>query len=220
MVPDGILEKVNETLTELQLSYLDLYLIHQPVPSRREDGRIVALRGGFGIQDVWRVLETLVLTGKAKSIGVSNFPAVILNDVLNYAKIKPVINQIERTPYLTQPLLIKFCKANGVEITAYGPLGAPGLMSTRKIQVKPLITNELIKQISEKHKKSTAQVLIRWQIQSGVATIPKSIHMERIKENFEVFDFVLSDAEMEAINGLNEGLRCFDQDWHGVPTFT
>jgi len=151
---------------------------------------------------------------------VSNFPTVIFNDLLNYAKIKPAVNQIERTPYLTQKRHVAYLKSNDVQITAYGPLGAPGLMSSRKPDVKPLLENEVVGKIANKHKKTIAQVLIRWQIQEGIVVIPKSINEQRIKENFEVWDFELQKEDMEALDSLDKGYRYFDQDWQGVPTFT
>jgi len=216
MQPSGIVQQLDETLADLQLSYLDLYLIHQPVACTVGN----TPRRGFGLHEVWRVFETIYESGKAKAIGVSNFPTVILNDLLNYAKVVPAVQQIERTPYLTQTVHIKYCLENGIHITAYGALGAPGLMSTRKPNVKPLLNNETVKKIAEKHGKTLAQVLIKWQVQSDIVVIPKSVSPERIKENFGIWDFVLSKEDMEALNGLNENFRHFDQDWHTVPTFT
>jgi len=217
--PNNVLERFNKTLSDLKLSYLDLYLVHQPVAVRTEGTQHVPQRG-FGIHEVWRVFETIYESGKAKAIGVSNFQTVIFNDLINYAKIKPAVNQIERTPYLTQKRHVAYCRSNGAQITAYGPLGAPGLMSTRKPDVKPLMDNEVVNKISKKHKKTTAQVLIRWQMQGGIVVIPKSTNEQRIKENFDVWDFELEKEEMEELDGLDKGFRFFDQDWHGVPTFT
>jgi len=216
MQPSGILEQFNKTLADLQLAYLDLYLVHQPVACTTNN----TPQRGFGLHEVWRVFETIYESGKAKAIGVSNFPTVVLNDLLNYAKVVPAVQQIERTPYLTQTTHIKYCLDNGIQITAYGPLGAPGLMATRRPNFKPLLNNATVTKLAEKYKKTVAQVLIRWQVQSNMVVIPKSIKPERIKENFEIWDFVLAKEDMEALDGLNENLRAFDQDWHTVPTFT
>jgi diketogulonate reductase-like aldo/keto reductase len=128
MNPDVIDNQINTTLADLQLSYLDLYLIHQPIPVKpntNNPNTYVRARG-ISIQPTWHKMETLVDTGKVKAIGVSNFPTALLNDLLNYARIKPAVNQIERTPYLTQHKHIEFCRSEGIEITAYGALGAPG----------------------------------------------------------------------------------------------
>jgi len=144
----------------------------------------------------------------------------MVNDLLNYARIKPAVNQIERTPYLTHKRHLEFLKSEGIEITAYGPLGAPGLMSEVRPDVKPLMKNPVVTEIAEKKGKTVAQVLIRWSIQGNVVVIPKSIKPERIEENFKALDFELTNEEMKALDDLNTDFRYFDQDWHGVPTFT
>jgi len=220
MQPSGIVEQLDITLADLQLSYLDLYLVHQPVATKAGSSGGSVPQRGFGLHEVWRVFETIYESGKAKAIGVSNFPTVVLNDLLNYAKVVPAVQQIERTPYLTQTKHIQFCRDNSIHITAFGALGAPGLMSSRKPNVKPLLQNETVGKIAVKHGKTLAQVLIRWHMQSDIVVIPKSINPERLKENFAVWDFVLTKEDMEALDGLNENFRFFDQDWHTVPTFT
>jgi len=197
-----------------------LYLIHQPVIVAIEGGKPKAGRGGFCIQDVWREFEKLHDSGKVKSIGISNFPTVLVNDMLNYARIKPAVNQIERTPYLTHKKHIEFLKSESIEITAYGPLGAPGLMSKERPDTKPLLSNPVVSEIAAKKGKTAAQVLIRWSIQGGVVVIPKSVNPTRIEENFKVWDFELTNEDMKALDDLNIDFRFFAQDWHGVPTFT
>jgi diketogulonate reductase-like aldo/keto reductase len=214
-------KQINTTLADLQLSYLDLYLVHQPVIAV-PDGKKFKPARGVTIQQVWQKLETFVDAGKVKAIGVSNFPAAMINDMLNYARIKPVINQIERTPYLTHKNHIDFCRSEGIEITAYGPLGAPGgsgAEEEKKEAHTPLLSNPVVTEIAKNHGKSPAQILIRYQIDSKVVVIPKSIKPERLQENFDVFDFQLSSEEMKKLDGLNCNFRYFDQEWHGVPTF-
>jgi diketogulonate reductase-like aldo/keto reductase len=217
---NNVHKQFEQTLQELQLSYLDLYLIHHPVPCGVGDGGVVKFQRGVCIQDIWREMEKIYDSGKVKAIGLSNFPTVLVNDLLNYARIKPAVNQIERTPYLTQKRHIEFLRSEGIEVTAFGPLGAPGLMSQRKPNIKPLMSNQVIIDIAAKKGKTIAQVLIRWGIQSKTVVIPKSITPARIEENFKVLDWELTNDEMKALDDLNTDYRYFDQDWHGVPTFT
>jgi len=215
MTPNGIAAKLDETLAELQISYLDLYLLHQPVPCKKEGDKMVPQRG-FGMHEVWKAMEAVNHSGKAKAIGISNFPTIIVNDLLNYAKIVPAVQQIEIHPYLTQTKHCQFLRENGITITGYSPLGNPGFLK----DVKPLIEDSDVVQIAKKHGKTPAQVLIRWGIDLGHVVIPKSVKPERITENLNVFDFQLGKDEIEALNKLNRDFRGFNQDWHQVPTFT
>jgi len=215
--PSLIDAQIDQTLKDLQTDYLDLYLIHQPAPAIRE-GDVAKVRRGVSIESVWRKFEAIYDAGKAKAIGVSNFNTAIFNDLLNYCRIKPAVNQIERHPYFIQKRHIDYCRSEGVEITAYGPLGAPGLMGGKEDQ--PLLENPVILEIAKKHNKTAAQVLIRWSIEHKVVVIPKSIKPERIEENFKVWDFKLSAEEMKAIDNLDKNQRYFLQDWYGIPVFT
>jgi len=218
--PSGIAKRLDRTLAELRTTYLDLYLVHSPVAVNMVDGKPVPFRNkGWGLQDVWRVMESLVATKKVKAIGVSNYPTVALNDALCYAKIVPAVNQIERHPYLIHKKHIDFCWLNGVQITAFGSLGALGL-TQRKSDAPDLLTAAPVVELAKKYGKSPAQVLIRWSIDSNVAAIPKSVKPERIKENFEVWDFKLSPEDVQSLNSLDRGFRIFEQDWHSIPTFT
>jgi len=218
MDPSQIEQQLDHTLTELQTPYLDLYLIHLPVPTKSVDGNSVPVRGaGWGLQDIWRAMEALYASGKAKAIGVSNYSAQTINDTLCYAKVPPAVNQIERHPHLRQTKLVEFCQKEGIAVTAFGSLGAPGLHGAKASG--GLLTEDVIVKIAEKHKKSPAQVLIRWSVDGGVIAIPKSVSAERIKANLEIFDFKLSSEDMEAIAKLEDGLRSFDQEWTGCPVF-
>jgi aldehyde reductase len=219
--PDMIDEQINTTLADLQLSYLDLYLLHQPVVVTFDANNKLIRASGISIQQVWRKLETLVDAGKVKAIGISNFPSVLVNDLLNYARIKPAINQIERTPYLTQKKHIDFCRSQGIEITAYGALGAPGGPGGSKIdQITPLLSNPVVVELAQKKGKTPAQILIRYHIDGKVVVIPKSVKPHRLAENLNVFDFQLTPEEINSLDALNRNFRYFDQFFHGVPTFT
>lgn len=218
--PDKVKAGLEKALQDLQLSYLDLYLMHIPISSEKKDGKIVATRRtGYSLHDTWKVLETCHKAGLAKAIGVSNFPAILMNDFQNGAEIVPAVNQIERHPYLSQMENVKFNQDLGVVVTAYAPLGAMGLMGKKFDKLKPLFTNDVIVAIAAKHKHTPAQVLIRWSVDSGVVVIPKSVTPSRIVENFSVFDFKLDEEDMKQIAALDCDFRTFAQDWPGVPCF-
>lgn len=223
--PDTVLDCLKKTLADLQLDYLDLYLIHQPIiveddPTYDGKDRLVGkfrpVRQGWGLQDLWRKMEEAHGSGLTKAIGVSNYNVQTLNDCLMYAKTLPAVNQVERHPYLAQPELMKFCTENGIVTTNYAPLGAPGLFGEQKV---PQLNHPVIGAVAAAHKKTPAQVLIRWGIDTGSIVIPKSVKEHRIQENFNVLDFALSPEELKAIATLDVGGRSFMQDWMGVPTF-
>jgi len=220
MDPSQIETQLDHTLSQLRLSYLDLYLVHLPIPTTSVDNKTIPLRKvGWGLQEVWRAMEKINELGKARSIGVSNFSAQLINDLLCYAKIPPAVNQIERHPFLQQQKLIDFHQKEGIVVTAYGSLGAPGLFSESGKPSSTLMNNEVILKIAEKYRKSASQILIRWSIDTGVITIPKSTNPDRIKQNFEVFDFKLSIDDIAEISKLEMNARSFDQEWCGVPIF-
>ena len=170
------------SLKKLGLAYLDLYLIHWPVEGK--------------YKDAWRALETLYKEGRVKAIGVSNFQIHHLEDLMKDAEIKPMINQVEYHPRLTQKELQAFCQANDIQFEAWSPL-----------MQGQLLDNEVIQEIANKYNKSIAQVILRWDLQNGVVTIPKSTKEHRIVENANVFDFELTKEEMEIIDGLNQNHR-------------
>nr|WP_321305717.1 aldo/keto reductase [uncultured Sphaerochaeta sp.] len=174
-----------KSLAKLQLDYLDLLLIHQPY------GDI------FG---AWRAMEELYQEGKVRAIGVSNFPDYRVMDLIVHSQIKPAINQVETHPFCQQQGSAEFLAANGVQIESWGPF-AEGRNN--------LFSNELLASIGENHHKSVAQVVLRWLIQRGVIAIPKSTKPERISQNFDIFDFSLSESEMDAIKGLDQGKSLF-----------
>jgi diketogulonate reductase-like aldo/keto reductase len=182
---DSTLKAFEISLEKLGLDYLDLYLIHWPMP--KTDKYV----------ETYKALEKLYEDGKVRAIGVCNFNIPHLERILSECSIKPVLNQIECHPYLIQADLKKFCKENGIFVEAWGPL----------MQGGEALTNEVIKEIAEKHQKTPAQVILRWHLQNKVIVIPKSITPSRIEENFNVFDFELTQQELEKIDALNQNQR-------------
>jgi diketogulonate reductase-like aldo/keto reductase len=179
---ESTLQAFETSLTKLGLDYLDLYLIHWP--------------GKNKYKETWRALEKLYRDGRVRAIGVSNFQIHHLQDLMSEATIKPMVNQVEYHPHLTQKELHNFCKQEKIQLEAWSPLKRGQLLDDSTIQ-----------EIAEKHQKTIAQIILRWDLQNEVVTIPKSIREDRIIENADIFDFELSKEEMEKINGLNRNER-------------
>ncbi|XP_052755298.1 aldo-keto reductase family 1 member B1-like [Galleria mellonella] len=204
--PDLVRGVLNTTLKNLNLQYLDLYLIHWPQAYKEEAGSLFPVDANGKLQfsnvdfvDTWKEMEGLVRDGLVRSIGVSNFNRRQLERVLQAATIKPVTNQIESHPYLNQKRLKAFCEERGIIITAYSPLGSPD-----RPWAKPgeplLLEDPKLKAIADRIGKSVAQVLIRYQIDRGTIVIPKSVTKSRIAANFDVFDFTLSKEDIALID--------------------
>ena len=171
-------DSFNRSLERLALDYVDLYLIHWPVP------------GCFG--NTWKAMERLQDQGKVKSIGVSNFSIQDLELLKTVSDVIPAVNQVEFHPLFNHPELKAYCEENGIALQAYAPLARGAYLKS------PLMI-----EIGKSHQKSPAQVGLRWLVQQGIAVIPKSIHEERLAENSQIFDFVLSDEEMAAITAMD-----------------
>lgn len=179
---DSTIEAYETSLKKLGLDYLDLYLIHWPVEGK--------------YKDTWKALEYLYENGRVKAIGVSNFHVHHLEDILKDAKIIPMVNQVEFHPKLTQTELLSFCKEHQIQMEAWSPL----------MQGK-LLEDATLKEVADAHGKSVAQIILRWDLQNGVITIPKSIKEHRIIENASIFDFELTPEDMSKIHALNENKR-------------
>ena len=172
-----------ESLERLGVDYVDLYLIHWPAD---------------GWQQAWDDLQTIYASGRAKAIGVSNFQAHHIEELLKNSSVTPAVDQIESSPQFTNQELIDFLGTQGIAVEAWSPLGGTG---------GNLLTDPTLAEIGAQYGKSPAQTVIRWHIQRGIVVLPKSVHEERIRQNFDVFDFSLSDSDMTAINALNTGKR-------------
>ncbi len=173
------------SLTKLGVDYVDLYLIHWPMPD--EDLYM----------DTWRALEQLYRDGKTKAIGVSNFHIPHLTRVLEEGTVVPAVNQIELHPFLSQEAIRAFCQKNGIVVEAWSPL-----MKGRDALTEPVIT-----EIAARHGKTPAQVVLRWHLQHGIIAIPKSVTPSRIQENLDIFEFMLSPDDMQQIDQLNRNER-------------
>lgn len=182
---DETLEAFETSLDHLGLDYLDLYLMHWPLASREVRS------------ETWRAMEQIYESGRVRAIGVSNFNISHLDELLETAVTMPAINQIELHPYLTQAKIRTYCENIGIVIESWSPLMRGG----------ELLTNPTISGIANAHGKESAQIILRWHIQSGLIAIPKSVTPERIEENISIFNFELTDDEMQRIDGLNKNKR-------------
>lgn len=212
-----------KSLADLKLDYLDLYLMHWAIATpgwelepMDASGNLIIERAS--IRETWEAMEDLVRSGLVKAIGVANFTAPLLLDLLSYAEIPPAMNQIELHPYLGQSRLLEFFTSQNITVTAYSPLGSPGNYAQQGMPV--LLEDRTVKAIAREKGKSPAQVLIRWGMQRNTVVIPKSTHLERIKENIDVFDFELSESDMNVLGALDRKLRFVDPyEWGKIPYF-
>lgn len=211
---------LKRTMDDLQLDYLDLYLIHFPISlkyvstdeqypphwfadmNKPEEGMKEDL---VPMSETWGAMEEMKDKGLVKNIGVSNMPLLMIRDILSYCKHKPAVNQVEMHPFNPQETLVRFCTEHGVRMTAYSALGGPSFN-----EADSCLNHEVVKKVAEAHGKSAAQVLLRWSVQRGVAVIPKSVREERMKENLDIFNFKLADDEMAAITGMDRQQRFND----------
>lgn len=179
---DSTLRAFHTSLEKLNSSYIDLYLVHWPV------------RGKF--TETWRALETLYNEGKVRAIGISNFLQHQIEDLMQHAKIAPMVNQMEFHPYLVQQSLVDFCRSHNIQYEAWSPFMQGKILGAAELQ-----------KIAQRYNKDVAQVILRWNLQKGVVTIPKSIKTERILSNSQIFDFVLNEVDMKLIDAMDRNQR-------------
>lgn len=178
-----VAEAFEASLARLGLDYVDLFLVHWPVA-----GKVVP---------TWKAMEALRASGRVKAIGVSNHLVPHLEALLAEASVTPAVNQFEYHPYLQSRPLVEFCHARGIVPQAWSPLMVGGAV----------LQDPVLVEIAQRHQKTAAQVILRWDVQGGVTTIPKTVRPERLRENADIFDFALSTSEMEAIAALERGQR-------------
>ena len=179
---ESTLRAFDQSLARLRLDVVDLYLIHWPVKEHR--------------RDTWRALEKIYADGRARAIGVSNYYGPHLDELLEQASITPAVNQVEFSPYCYLPEVLTYCRQKNIQPEGYAPL-VRGLKND-----DPKLVS-----LAQKYGKSTFQLLVRWSLQHGVVTIPKSVKRDRIRENFEVFDFVIADDDMALMNTFYDNTR-------------
>ncbi|KAL9181925.1 hypothetical protein ACHAXT_012268 [Thalassiosira profunda] len=195
------------SLRNLQLDYFDLYLIHFPIAWKHTGLATpswgASELGDTPLIDTWRAMEALVEKGVCKSIGVSNWPMMLMHDLVTQAKIQPACNQIELHAYYQRESLVNYCLANDICVTAHTPLGG-GAANADTWNTPSLLKDPAIIGIGTAHNKSPAQVLLRFLLQLGVVVLPKSVKPHRMAENIDVFDFSLTDEEMAKIKTLDK----------------
>lgn len=192
---DRALAAIDASLERLGLPQVDLYLMHWPLLDR---DRMI---------ETWQTMVEMKAAGKAAAIGVSNFEPHHLTDIIDATGVTPAVNQIELHPRLPQHAVREFCADRGIVVQAWSPLGGSGSGWGADSVPNSVLTDPVIVGLAEKHGRSPAQVVIRWHLQNGIVVIPKSVHEERIRQNFDVLDFELDGEDMAAVAGLDTGER-------------
>jgi len=218
MHKEDVMPMLKKQLALLKLDYVDLYLMHGPLPLKKVEGNLFPMENGCVVPDnvehseTWQAMEECFKSGLTKHIGLSNFTGKMVENLIAKASVKPHNLQSECHAYWPQFELHDLCKRHGISFTSYGPIGSPGLANfsfsdsanKEKVLEKPkvLLEEELVVKLAQKYKKTPAQILLRWLIQRDICVIPKSVNPERIKENINVFDFKLNEADCKALSGF------------------
>jgi alcohol dehydrogenase (NADP+) len=220
---EHVIPALKQTLADLQLDYLDLYIIHWPIAIKHEtlyptDASDYISLTEIPIIETWSMMEEAKNNGLAKHIGVSNFSVLKLKDLYNKATIKPEVNQVELHPYLQQEELYSFCNEHNIILTGYAPLGSGDRSEGLKKDNEPsLLENIVINTIAKKHNVTAAQILISWHLHRGNTVIPKSITPERIKQNFLAHKITLDKDDMDTIKKLDKHYRYLDAKFFEIP---
>jgi D-xylose reductase len=224
--PENVKPALEKILSDLGLDYLDSFLIHFPiaqafVPFEERyppewlydpEANQPAMKLSYvPLSDTWGAMEDLVHQGLVKRIGVCNYNSGLLHDLMSYSTIKPAELQIESHPYLTQESLIRLAKSYGMAVTAFSPFGALSYIELDMADAdESVLAQNVITEAAESHRKTAAQIVLRWGLQRGCSVITKTTKPERLQENLQVFDFALTEAEMTAISALNKNRRFND----------
>ena len=233
--PKHVRPALERTLKDMQVDYLDLYLIHfpitlkyVPIEERYPPGWIYDPKAAkpkmetdsVPIAETWGAMEEIYKAGLVRHIGVSNFGCSLIRDLLATASVRPTILQVESHPYLTQEKLLRYCREEQIAYTAFSPLGAgsyiPLGMAT---EAESVLGQPIVCDIAKEHGKTAAQIVLRWGVQRGTAVIPKTSRVERLKENLAIYDFELTDEEMKSISSLDRNQRFNDPGAFCEPAF-
>lgn len=226
---------LEKSLEDLDLDYLDLYLVHFPIALEfvpfetryppewvfdPSDEPAMMKPARVPLQETWRAMEELADEGVVRDIGVCNYTTGLLRDCLNYANRAPAVLQIESHPYLAQPRLLRFCAEQDIAVTAFSPLGALSYVELGMAESNDaVIAQPVVVDIASRLGKTPAQVVLRWGVQRGTSIVPKTIKPERLAENAALFDFELTPDDMNAISALNRNQRFNDPGHFGEVAF-
>ena len=221
--PEHVQPALKTTLANLQLDFLDLYLIHWPIAHRPgvirpEVGQDFENLEEIPLIETWQAMEACMRSGLCRNIGVANFNIPKLENLIEHGSIAPAMNQVEAHPFLQQNELLKFCQANDIVFTAYSPLGSKTRPERLLKDNEPsLFEHPEIKRIAKKHDKTSAQILLAWALCRGTIPIPKSSNPDRMRENFAAVDIELDNDDMAAIAVINKDYRFIDGSFWSLP---